>query len=118
MGHIGNRKRRIRLAKERERSHIRNRGYEFERMKEEQTCYDLLNDMFDDVIDDVVDENQKMNDKLVDSINEFTFNTSKIPDESVTISICSPISSQFDFSYKDDTHNIDFTQSIEFIGSS
>lgn len=107
MGHIANRKRRTRRVNERECSHVRNRRIEFERMENEKICFDLLNDMFNEDNDDI----QKMNNKLVEPTDELSFNTSKISnDKSLTRPECD--SSRFVFTYKDDTHNFDFSHQL------
>ena len=116
MGKNARIQRRLRRAKAREQSHIRNRVYEFNLMKAQKACYALLNDIFDDVDDNFVDDNfddiDKMNRKLIETYDE---PTSKISDDTIKSLVdqdCNHKSNKSNtclFSFDDGTHLFDFS---------
>lgn len=111
MGKNARLQRRLRLAKAREQSHIRNRVYEFNLMKAQKACYALLNDIFDDV-DDNIDDIDKMNRKLIETNDE---PTSKISDDTIKSLVdqdCNHKSNTSNtclFSFDDGTHRFNFS---------
>jgi hypothetical protein len=110
MGKNARIQRRLRRAKAREQSHIRNRVYEFNLMKAQKACYALLNDIFDD--DDNfedIEDIDKLNRKLMETNDE---PISKISDDTIKLFAdhdCNHKSNTCLFSFDDGEHQFNFS---------